>query len=197
LRLHVHCKNCPVYATAAQRSLDRDLPGGYCANWARHFAAPRPDVPVELESLLVFRVGSEWLALTASSIDEVASLRPIHVLPQRRGVVLGVANVRGELLVSVSLARLLGIEPQAPVVGSAERARARLLVLRRGASRFAVPVEDVHGTERVPRHELIATPATLSRAGRVFTRQVLRWANKAVGCLDHELVFDELERQIA
>ncbi len=46
--------------------------------------------------------------------QEVTNLRPIHSLPHRRsGVMLGLANVRGELLICVSLAMLLGVAPAA------------------------------------------------------------------------------------
>ena len=53
------------------------------------------------------------MALAAN--DLVPGSRPnrlIHSLPHRRqGIVLGLVNVRGELLICVSLARLLGIVP--------------------------------------------------------------------------------------
>jgi len=41
LRQHIHCRRCPVYATAATALLDRDLPPESIAAWTRHFAEPR------------------------------------------------------------------------------------------------------------------------------------------------------------
>lgn len=193
---HVHCKNCPVYAAAAQALLDRELPEGYGQSWGRHYAEAKLEAPAELGAQLVFRVGAEWLALPASVVDEVASVRPIHVLPHMKsGVVLGVVNVRGELLVCVSLRHLVGAEVAlGPDPG---HARARLLVLRRAGSRFAVPVDEVHGTRRVSRAELVEPPATMGRASGIFVRHVLPWVQRSVGCLDDELVFHALERNLA
>ena len=62
---------------------------------------------------MIFRVGTEWLALPAAAIQEVSNLRPVHRVPHRTsGVLLGVVNVRGELLICVSLARVFGIESE-------------------------------------------------------------------------------------
>lgn len=193
LREHVHCKNCPVYADLAQAWLDRDLPGGYGQSWARHFAQGTSAADGERESLLVFRVGAEWLALPTAAIDEVARVPVIRSLPHRRGgAVLGIVNVRGELVVCVALGRVLNVEAAAAAAG--HRTHARLLVLRRGAARFATPVDEVHGTCRVTPSELLPTPATVGRARGAFTRHVLAMTERVVGCLDDEALFNALER---
>jgi chemotaxis-related protein WspD len=193
----VHCRNCPRYAAAAQALLDRELPEGYSEHWARHFAEAAVEAAIERDALLIFRIGAEWLALPATVIDEVAGVRPVHALPHRQsGVVLGVVNVRGELVVCVSLGRVLGAAQRPPESGSAPRATGRLLVLRRGSSRFAAPVDEVHGMRRVARSELLRTPSTVGKANGIFTLHVLPWADHAVGCLDDELLFHALERNL-
>jgi chemotaxis-related protein WspD len=196
---HVHCKSCPTYSEAAHLLLDRELPVDYGARWARHFAEPRVDPDVDLQSVVIFRIGAEWLALPTTAIEEVASVRPIHRLPHRKsGVVLGVANVRGELVVCVSLDHVLGAELRtAPQRENAPRALERLLVLCRGSSRFAAPVDEVYGTLRFSRAELVPTPATLSKGKGAFTTHVMPWAAHSVGCLEQELLFRALERNLA
>src|SRR4249919_88220 len=118
LEQYVHCHNCPVYSRGALALLDRarvhDL-----AEATRLFAADKQEQQRGGQSAFLFRVGTEWLAIATSVLDEVADLRSIHSLPHRRsGVVLGLANVRGELIVCVSLAQLLGIEPTPPELHS-------------------------------------------------------------------------------
>src|SRR6185503_9433540 len=101
----------------------------------------------ETRTVVIFRVASEWLALPTSVVIEVANLLPIHSLPHRRtGVVLGLASVRGELLVCVSLGQVVGAEPLA-AAGDDRRATAykRLLVICRDAVRVVCPVDEVHG----------------------------------------------------
>ena len=91
---------------------------------------------------------------------EVANLLPIHSLPHRQnGVVLGLANVRGELLVCVSLGQVVGVEPSA--AASRERRSAayqRLLVIRRDGVRVVCPVDEVHGIHRFHPRELKDVP---------------------------------------
>jgi chemotaxis-related protein WspD len=198
LLAHVHCRNCPVYAAAARAALDRGLPAGYAASWGRRFA----DVPAarasEPSSWFIFRVGVEWLGVATLLVDEVAPVPPVRSLPHRRGgALLGLVNVRGELVVCVSLPRVLGAGAGAAAAASDGRARPRLVVLRRGQSRFATPVDEVLGARLVESSELVAAPATLVEARGAFTRRVLPWDGRAVGCLDEDALWRALERSTA
>jgi len=129
---------------------------------------------------------------------EVADLRDIHSLPHRRnGVVLGLANVRGELLVCVSLAQLLGIDALAPVVTRHQRiVNGRLLVLRDAGGRLAFPVDEAHGSERFDERDLQAVPTTVAKAAARYSRAVLPWREHAVGLLDDQLLFHSLNRSL-
>ena len=198
LATHVHCHNCPVYSRGALALLDRarvhDL-----AEATRLFAADKQERERGGQSAFVFRVGGEWLAIATAVLDEVADLRAIHSLPHRRsGVVLGLANVRGELLVCVSLAQLLGIEAKAEEAAPRERRHAlrRLLVLRDRGLRLAFPVDEVHGTQRYADSELQPAPSTVARATAAYSRAVLPWEGHAVGLLDEELLFHSLNRSL-
>ena len=99
---YVHCRNCPVYASAARRILDRlppqvELEGADAAGDA---AATAGEPALRRASLLVFRLHREWLGLPTRALDEVAAARPVLPLPHRRDpAVLGVTNVRGTLTV--------------------------------------------------------------------------------------------------
>ena len=198
LATHVHCHNCPVYSRGALALLDRarvhDLDEA-----TRLFAADKQERERGGQSAFVFRVGGEWLAIATAVLDEVADLRAIHSLPHRRsGVVLGVANVRGELLVCVSLAQLLGIEEAAPELQPRERRQAlrRLLVVRERGLRLAFPVDEVHGTHRYDQAELKPAPSTVARATASYSRAVLPWEGQGVGLLDDELLFHSLNRNL-
>ena len=100
-----------MYSAGAAELLDADAPAGYLADWTSHFAAAgsRPRTSRRGRSSS-FASASEWLALPTSVVIEVANLLPIHSLPHRpNGVVLGLASVRGELLVCVSLGQVVGV----------------------------------------------------------------------------------------
>ncbi|WP_447920234.1 chemotaxis protein CheW [Achromobacter aegrifaciens] len=189
---HVHCRNCPVYAAAAKRILDRLPP---------QREERDTDVVVEdrssLSSLLVFRVHREWLGLPTRALDEVAGIRSILSLPHRRDpAVLGVANVRGTLTVCVSLARLLGLEAAAEA--SRERpATARMLILGGAGRAVVVPVDEVEGIHAVDLDGLEPLPATLEGASLKYSRGVARCGGRGVGVLDETLLMQALERSLA
>ena len=204
LELHVHCRNCPVYSAAAIQVLDREQVSegreAAMAEATRLFAIAKQDDRKATQSAFLFRVGAEWLALPMSVVDEAADLRAIHSLPHRRnGVVLGLANVRGELLVCVSLEQLLGIDAQTHAAATTRNQRLvhrRLLVLRHAGGRLAFPVDEAHGAERYDERELKPVPTTVAKAAARYSRAMLAWRGNAVGLLDDELLFHSLDRSL-
>ncbi len=111
LKKFIHCRNCGVFSAAAHKLLDRPLPETYRQEWTRHFAQTEKALQPAKKSAVVFRLKAEWLALPTHTFQEVGERRPIHSLPHRRdGIVLGLVNVRGELLICVALDRFLGLE---------------------------------------------------------------------------------------
>ena len=199
LERHVHCRNCPVYSASAAKLLDADLPAGHLDEWTGHFSGEQKVEEAGTQSVVIFRIGAEWLALPTAVFKEVATLRAVHSLPHRRsGLVRGLANVRGTLLVCVSLGDLLVLEPATEM--RKDRARTlhrRLLVISREGSRLVFPVDEVHGIHRCQPRELKAVPATVAKATATYTKAVLAWHDKAVGCLDDQLLFYTLNRSLA
>jgi chemotaxis-related protein WspD len=209
LQRHVHCRNCPTFAAAAVTLLDRAAPPGYLADWAAHLARAEsqaeadPAVAHNGVSSVVFRVETEWLALPTSVLREVTGLRAIHTLPHRRGgPVFGIINVRGELLICVSLAKLLGLEQAPPVPRSPVRSVMgatiqRLLVIGRGENRVAFPVGAVHGVHRYDVRDLHTPPATVARSASPYTVAILPWNGHSVACLDADKLLSALDRAVA
>ena len=193
----VHCRNCPVYSRAGIRLLNRELPPDYRREWTEHFAREKKTGKPGKVSALLFRIGGEWLALPTQAFQEVAERRLIHSLPHRRqATVLGLANVRGELVVCVSLSRVLGVEE----VSSRQPQRMiydRLLVINWDGQRLAFPVEEVHGIHRFEPQQLRPAPATVSKSSGTFTRGILHWQHRAIGFLDAELLFSTLNRNLS
>jgi chemotaxis-related protein WspD len=192
LPAHVHCRNCPVYAAAAKRILDRLPPQMEDGDDAAAGTQERGD----LSSLLVFRVQREWLALPTRALDEVAGMRRILGLPHRRDpAMLGVANVRGTLTVCVSLPRLLGLDAMAQ---ARERpAAARMLILGGAGRAVVLPVDEVEGIHSVDLGRLEPLPATVEGASLKYSRGVARCGGRAVGVLDETLLMQALERSLA
>jgi chemotaxis-related protein WspD len=109
---------------------------------------------------------------------------------------LGLINVRGELLICVSLGRLLGLEAD-PARDKTNALYERLVVAEWQGKLLTFPVNEVHGIHRYHPEELKEVPATVAKAGSSFTRNIIAWENKFVGCLDEELLFSTLNRSLS
>jgi chemotaxis-related protein WspD len=192
----VHCRNCPVYSAAGALLLDRVPPSDYRQRWTEHFAREQRRPQPGKKSVVIFRVGLEWMALSTKSFQEVAEERRIHSLPHRRnGIVLGLVNIRGELLICVSLARLLGLEKKADDAG-ARTLYERLVVAEWEGSLLTFPVNEVHGVHRCHPEEMKEAPATVAKANPGFTRSMFMWQGRRVGFLDEETLFSTLNRSL-
>jgi chemotaxis-related protein WspD len=192
---HVHCRNCEVYAGAAQRNLQRPVSDGYREEWADHFRQAREQRTRDDSAALVFRIGREWLALPATVIDSVAPQAPGHRLPHRSGAgLLGIVNVGGKLLPSISLATLLGIDDSDTPKASGRHTFARLVVVQFEGQDFALPVADLHGIVRYASGAVAAPAATINKGLVRFLTGVLSMADMHIGVLDAPLVGYQMAR---
>ncbi len=199
LATHVHCRNCPVYAEAAHGLLDRAPSAESLAEWTRHFARVPPPVRARLRSVLIFRLGAEWHALPVATIKEITPVRPVHTLPHRNdGLVAGVVNVRGELIICMALDRLLGVEAVTEPESSAQTLVCpRLVVLRHQRDQLAFRADEIYGLERYGPEDLQAVPATVARGAAAHTTAMFPWRKRSVGCLDEARIFATLNRSLA
>ena len=197
LKQYVHCRNCPVHAASAVELLQSDAPHGYVAEWTDHLSRAKPDPGRVSDAVVIFRLGSEWLGLPAGVIEEVAHPRAVHSIPHRRAGVLGLTNVRGELLVCVSLSAVLGLIGEDRPAGHAHTASPRLMVIRRDDVRAACPVDHVDGVHQFHPRDLREVPSTVRRSTIRHSTNLLPWQGRSVGVLDERLLFDSLRRSFA
>jgi chemotaxis-related protein WspD len=197
LQRHVHCHNCPVYSAAAVQFLDRPITADYRREWTDHFAREKRIATPAKTSAVIFRIGHEWLSMPTQAFQEIAERRGLHSLPHRRsGVVQGIVNVRGELLICVALDRLLGLALDA----RPKRSRVmfeRLLVATWNGQRITFPVDEVHGVHRFHQFDLREPPATVARSGLNCAIGVFPWRNFTVGFLDPDTLFTALNGKLA
>lgn len=184
---HIHCRNCEVHAAAATRLLDR-----YALLQEREAAQPAPAENCAGRSMLLFRLGDEWLALPTACLAEVAPLQAIHSLPhQRSRVLMGVANVRGALVPCLSLAELLGASAGAGEQRGS-RATPRMLTLAADGGPVVMAVEEIDGIHRLD-------PGLLGSAQDAvrFTAAVLQWRGRSVRVLDEQQLLSAVQRSLS
>lgn len=199
LARHIRCLNCEIFHAAAATLLNREAPEGYLEGWTRRIARERPVPLADTRSVVIFRVGGEWLALPTAVFLEVIEVRPIHTLPHRKDdLVRGLVMVRGELLICVSLVSLLGMESSGSGVSrQGKSVYDRMLVLSQHGDRVVFAVDEVHVGVRYHPEYLKPVPSTVSQASTRYASGLLEWEGHNVGVLDADLLFQYLNRQLA
>lgn len=195
LEQHVHCRNCGVYAEAAQRNLQRSVSDHYKKEWAAHFRQAQDNSEALDTSCLVFRIGREWLSLPTRLFVAVAPQAKPHRLPHRaeRGL-RGIVNVGGTLYPCMSLAELLGIDESEGEAATNRHTFARLLLLQWEEQAYALPVADLHGMLRYAASSVQAPAATINKGLSRFLSGVIAHEDMHIGVLDAALIGYQLAR---
>lgn len=185
LIVHVHCRNCPVIARAARQLFEVAAPEGYAREWRDAVAAPVAPEPPST-SVVVFRLGAEWLAVDTAAFAEISELRTIHRVAHRTHTLLaGIVNIRGKIQLCLSLADLLHVaRPRTSSEQAGGPREGRLAVLQSDGETWVFPVDEVRGVHRFPTGGLIAPPATLPAALATLTRGIFRIGDLPVTYLD-------------
>ncbi|HAC65774.1 MAG TPA: chemotaxis protein CheW [Cyanothece sp. UBA12306] len=223
LKSVIHCRNCAVYGAAGRTLLQREAPEGYIEEWGMILSQEwtkqdqqksRSDSALqttktksnEILCLTIFRVGQEWLALPVSVIKEITPCCPVHILPHRSNhVFLGIVNIRGEILMCISLKDLLGLPDtqesfikKGKSLTKAETSSInpvvyqRMIVIEIQENRWVFPVDEISDIHRLTPEQLGNTPVVISKTPDTYTKKILHLEDKQINFLDHELVFYEL-----
>jgi len=191
---HVHCRNCPQYSAIGRTLFDREMPDDYRRDISEELAVASAAMAEETESVLLLRLGSEWFALQTQVFQEISAQQKPYVLPFRSGGLLaGLVNVNGELLLCVSLEAALGLSLEEK--GKSD-GRARLCVVRNGHERFAFAVDEILGVRRIPSARLQPVPVTLAKSPSAQTTSCFEADGHNVGLIDERRLFNSLDRSL-
>lgn len=197
-----HCRNCPTYVAAGETLFERPAPEGYAQEWASRLADNGAYAQArEVHSVVVFRLGTEWYAIDVVSLVEVAEERPIQRVPHRcNDVLLGLANIRGELHICVNMAPLLGHSGRAcgleAGLADLPHQPRRLLVAEHQGARWVLQVDEVAGVVPVVVDEFRPVPHTLPGGSNSVARALFHWNLLTVGWIDSAVLFRQLSRSV-
>ena len=200
LKRVIHCRNCEIFTQAGRTLLERELPEDYKHEWTEVLASKKEEELPGTISVLIFRLGQEWLALSTRLFEEIIDVEQgqnlLHTIPHRRSpVLMGVMNVHGEIRLCVSLHALLNLE-------STEEQQKRktmsksLMVIQHEGEQWVFPVDEIQGIYRIHPKTFQNVPVTVAKAKATFTKEILAWKQHQVALLDEELLLYNLARSV-
>lgn len=215
LRTVVHCRNCHVFSAAGRSLLERLPPDDYLQEWTHVLAENQrgaacsslgSDAAVvrneQSIAVMLFRLGTEVLALPVGVLQEVSPPFVIHSVPQRTNrFFLGLVNIRGEIMLAASLVHLLGLgEADAgsdrstdPILPSSRR----MAVAGSDDDKWVLPMDEVFGIHLFHRQEIREAPVVISKAVDSLTGGLLPWNGRRVALLDPDRLFSALRATVS
>lgn len=153
----IHCRNCAVFSLAARGLQKREV-----EPLPPLSSALQPTERDDSRSVLVFKLGREWLGLSCERVIEVAPARPPRRIAHRGdGRLEGLVAVRGALHLCVALIEVLQLGSRAELAGE----RSRLVLLESpNAAPIAFRANEVTGLRRIASDTIQEVPATLPNA---------------------------------
>jgi purine-binding chemotaxis protein CheW len=114
--------------------------------WAEVYAQePITAADATGNTCVIFRLGAERFAIGLDDLDEVAAIETGAAVAHVSPMVLGLANLRGELLPLLDTAAILGVETEYRLGGD----NRTLIVRDRLGRRTGLPVDRVEAVERL------------------------------------------------
>lgn len=185
LQEHIHCYNCEVYTRSGRQLLDRPIPAGYLAEWSEFLSERHADRIKDLNSILVIRLGSEWLGIPVTLINEITLMRTIVPLPHNsKAIVRGLVNIRGVLTICLSMGALLGVRKPDDDWEENEHSIQRLIIINVPSGDVVIPVSEVFGIIRYENKVLMPPPTTTRNSEHNYIRGMIGHNNNDVGVLD-------------
>ena len=177
--------------------LDRPPEEDYIEEWTSLLASRKEDEDKKEISVVIFRLGSEWLALTTVTFAEVAQERPIHRIPHRSSrLLLGIVNLRGQLTLCVDMKNILEIEEEKLPVKKEGKIYKRMVAIQKGKNRWIFPVDEVYGVYHCDINRVENVPVTAAKSKVNYMKGIIEWNHHRVGYLDDELLFLNLDRSV-
>ena len=194
----IHCRNCDVFHAASLEVYEQTLPSDYRKDWTTVLSGNKDEALAETRAIIIFRIGDEWVALSAHLCREITKASKIHGLPHNKNSILkGIVNSAGEVQPCFSLGSILGLSKGESDYEEESHAKfERLLVLEKEGRRFAFPVTEIIGIYHFREGDMEELPKTLSDSLASFMRGIIKYSDKSVGCIDEDLLISQIERSL-
>ncbi len=141
----------------------------------------------KLIKLVVFRVASEWYGVEITMVREVVNFEKISYLPSSPEHIVGIFNLRGNILSVTDLKKLLGLPAEDVTIKS------RLVIVRAGVYETALLVDEVTEPLEVSASQISPALATISPDHAEYLSGAAHMGKRFIGILKVEKIFRVVE----
>lgn len=185
-----HCKNCPVYTDGGRLLFKREIPEELIDEWTDQISLPKEIESGSQESLIVFRIADEWLAIKTGNFKEAVDSKFVHFVPGRSNeYLLGLTNVNGELLLCISLSAFLNLRKVAPIQNGDKKKYKSLLVIEGPEDSFVIPVDEHYGVVKADTQFYTKSAATITKSELTLTSNTFELEEKTISIIDAKRLF--------
>ncbi len=142
-----------------------------------HEAAKEPTL-----QLVVFRIADEWYGVEITNVKSVVKVKSITFLPSSPESVVGIMNLRGNILSVTDIKKIFGLEPS-PITE-----KSRLVVVEAGFLETGLLVDETSDVIEVPLKAIDPTLTTISSDIAECFSGECRIDNKLIGVLNVEKI---------
>jgi chemotaxis-related protein WspD len=174
--------------------MNQQKPEEYIAQWELRLAREKAERKGGKTSIVLFRLGEQWLAFPTAYFREVVEPKTIRRIPHRTNdVLLGLVNIRGTLHLCVHLGRLLNLDTESCGTPSpiSRATYARMVVIQKDGTAWAFRVDEIYSLHRIEGTDVI--PLLNEEKA---SRGILEWQGRTVDLLDENLLFQKLARTV-
>ena len=158
--------------------------------------AARDLISPEMVHLIVFRLGAEEYAIRIDQVKEVTVTPEITRMPRTPDFVKGVANIRGDIIAIIDLAKRFNIRPDAAKDGAST---SYTLVVETDTYSIGVDVKEVPQSLNLPLTKIDKTPSFLQdvSVSENFIEGIAKTDNRLIIVLDmHKILTHEEVNQL-
>jgi len=142
----------------------------------------------DLLSLLLFRIGEEWYAVALDDVREIFQEYQVTTIPCVPEFILGVVNVRGEILSVTDPARLMGIG----VIEIGDAVKPPAIVVTDEETATAIVVDEIGDITDVARGAIEPPVSIIDRSQAEFVSGSVFVDGTMVGLINVERVLEPI-----
>ena len=156
-----------------------------------HYAKNSRNVALEIDNraqVVVFVLGSEYLALQGENVKEIVNEEKIYFVPGVPETILGIVNIRGDIESVIDLGKILDLG----TIAGKSVADKKILIARSGDYRCGIIVDRLVDVAEIPQNTIHPVEGALKSGFRDLVRSEFTMGKNTVLMLDMERIMEKV-----